>query len=86
MFVLGHVAVLLLIAAAVLAASSLSRFANLEPGAEHLLGSMLGASALLLVSIHVLGGTNAVWPFKYSSVIFPCRWAPLSRFITPFWF
>jgi hypothetical protein len=62
MFVLGHVAVLLLIAAAVLASSSLSRFAKLEPGAEHLLGSMLGASALLLVSIHVLGVTNALWP------------------------
>ncbi len=62
MLVLGHVVVLSLVVVAALAGSSLGRFAQLERGAEHLFGTMLGGSALLLVAIHALGVTNALWP------------------------
>jgi hypothetical protein len=62
MLVLGHAVVLLLVAIAAVSASSLARWARVESGAEHLLATMLGGAALLLLGIHGLGVAGALWP------------------------
>ena len=62
MLVLGHAVVLLLVAIAAVSASSLARWARVESGAEHLLATMLGGAALLLLGIHGLGVVGALWP------------------------